>query len=534
MSLPLTLLLVGALAAIPPAKQEPDALRAETVADEAMKATKGICKALQAGDPEAALGSLAKGFQATKAPGAKAPKVDGKGFIAALDAHLGTLPLVRRCTLKPFKFVTSADHAQAEATLLFFLAGLTPQGERRSEFGDAQATFVREEGVLRLKSIQFEPRRRSASRVPFFTDVTAAVGLPTNFADEEVDGSIEVGAGFERGGLAVVDMDGDGDLDLHVGRDGKDLIFQNDGKGHFTDVADAWGLGTPGNTRGIAWVDLDGDGDLDLVLARTRMERDPRPGGGIQAFRNDGPGKFTDVTRESGLGQLGWWRNVAVVDVDGDGRLDLFVGQSSDHTTGYHPFNSHTGQPNLLFHNLGGFRFEEIGKAAGIAGEEWTLAAQFADLDGDGRSDLVVINDFGTPSLFHNESTPGHVVMKDVTAKSGVVDPGNGMGISVDDFDGDGRPDLSISKMFSKAGNRLLSQTARASKESVLLAKYGARGNSLWKNLGDMHFKEVGEEAGIRRAGWAWSCEGADVDDDGDDDLYVASGFHTGPIEDDL
>ena len=79
--------------------------------------------------------------------------------------------------------------------------------------------------------------------------------------------------------------------------------------------------------------------------------------------------------------------------------------------------------------------------------------------------------------------------------------------------------------------NRL---TLNAHDEGMKAAKQGARGNSLFHNEGGLHFTEVGDQSRTRRAGWAWSCEFGDVDNDGDFDLYVANGFRTGPLEDDL
>src|SRR5262249_22768783 len=174
-------------------------------------------------------------------------------------------------------------------------------------------------------------------------------------------------------GCAVGDYDGDGDEDLFVTGLGSTVLYRNKGDGTFEDVTARAGVGSTRWTTAAAFADLDGDGDLDLVVV-AYVNADPRgvvhckdplghpihcppgqyPPQPDHLFRNNGDGTFTDVAREAGLDPgEGPGLGLAVADLDGDGRLDLFV--ANDAT------------PNFLHRNLGGLRFEEVGTAAGVA-----------------------------------------------------------------------------------------------------------------------------------------------------------------------
>lgn len=125
------------------------------------------------------------------------------------------------------------------------------------------------------------------------------------------------------------DFDGDGDIDLFVGSRSvpgaygwspNQVLLENDGTGHFKDITDlsAGGLKNIGMVTDAKWMDYDKDDDSDLVLAGEWMN--------VSIFQND-QGKFTDVTRTAGLSETsGWWNCLEVVDIDGDGDLDMVAG----------------------------------------------------------------------------------------------------------------------------------------------------------------------------------------------------------------
>src|SRR5262249_8643109 len=198
----------------------------------------------------------------------------------------------------------------------------------------------------------------------------------------------------------------------------------------------------------------DGDGDLDLYVCHylhwdaesPRLCRDhatravqycnPRSfdARADHLFRNDG-GRFVDVTAASGIvDRDGRGLGVLAADLDQDGRVDLFV--ANDTTA------------NFFFRNLGGWRFEEAGMAAGVAanasgGYQAGMGVACGDLDGDGRPDLAVTNFYGESTTFYRNLGGG--VFGDRTAAIGLAAPSRyrlGFGIALLDADNDGHLDL--------------------------------------------------------------------------------------------
>jgi tetratricopeptide (TPR) repeat protein len=265
-------------------------------------------------------------------------------------------------------------------------------------------------------------------------------------------------AAMNRGyghGVAVADYDGDGYPDLFVTRWRSHALYRNRGNGTFEDVTERAGLaGERDWPTSAAFADLDGDGDLDLYVchylkwAEDEMRTCSDPSDPTiyrclpldfealpdHVFRNDA-GHFVDVTREAGIvDRNGRGLGVVAADLDADGRTDLFV--ANDMTANY------------LFRNLGGFRFEEVGHAAGVAGNatgsyQAGMGIACGDLDGDGRLDLAVTN-------FYNESTTlfrncGGGFWSDQTAAVGLAVPSRyvlGFGVAFFDANDDGWLDL--------------------------------------------------------------------------------------------
>jgi hypothetical protein len=274
-----------------------------------------------------------------------------------------------------------------------------------------------------------------------FEDVTARAGVG--------------GRGYGMG-CAVGDYDNDGHDDLFVTGFGATVLYRNRGDGTFEDVTARAGVFSPRWTTAAGFGDLDGDGDLDLVAityvradpAHAPVCRDPTghrihclpsefPPQFDHLFRNNGDGTFTDVSRSAGLeAPDGRGLGLAIADLDGDNRLDLFVANDA--------------VPNHFYRNLGGLRFVEAGVAAGLAYDAVgrataSMGVVADDLNSDGLLDLFHTNYFNEPNTLHRNLGGGHFI--DVTALANLAAasrPMTGFGTAALDVENDGRLDLFV------------------------------------------------------------------------------------------
>jgi len=313
------------------------------------------------------------------------------------------------------------------------------------------------------------------------------------------------------GGLAVVDIDQDGNVDLYlVAGDGSpNRLFRNDGNNQFVDIAATIGLDLTHKGSGPAFADIDGDGDLDLFIGA--VAGDP-----FYLMRNDG-GQFVDVTQTSGI-TITAENTVSAGfgDYDMDGDLDLVLA---------HWGNPQSNDTETLWANNGDGTFHSASIQSGIAGTllvpargaapgqltDYTFAPMFTDLDMDGDPDLVISADFVTSQVYRNN---GDGTFQLITDRNVIIDD-SGMGSAVGDYDNDGDMDWFV--------------TAIREDPSQPDAHIG---NRLYRNLGDGTFEDVTEEAGVVDGGWGWGACMEDFDNDGDLDIFHVNGFDAASAQD--
>lgn len=274
------------------------------------------------------------------------------------------------------------------------------------------------------------PTCTDTSRGPTFgglEDVTASSGVLFEHASED----------FKGGGLAVEDLDGDGRVDIVAGsRLGGLTLFRNLGTLQFSEVTDS-GLDAAAQVTAIAVADLDNDDDRDLVITSHGLTR---------IYGNQGDATFVEAAQ---LASTGATEHVLASDLDGDGLLDLYLGN-------YDVMNEQE-TTNRLYLNRGALRFE-LGRSEG-AGRTWTTTAY--DFDEDGDQDLYVANDtlavdfgsgpdgglpFPVDAFLRNEGIDADGVPRftDLAAELGMSEPRSSMGGVLADFDEDGLLDLFI------------------------------------------------------------------------------------------
>jgi ASPIC/UnbV protein/VCBS repeat protein len=345
---------------------------------------------------------------------------------------------------------------------------------------------------------------------------------------------------YGPGGISAVDYDNDGFYDLFIPDGVSSRLFRNRRDGTFEDVTDKAGLGGLDGVSVATFADYDNDGYKDLFVSRTFQPN--------QLFRNNRDGTFTDVTRESGLGEdccttvAGWG------DYDNDGFLDLYLGRYLDPrkdipTT----FYARNGEPNQLYHNNGDGTFTNVTERAGVGDRGLCLGVVWGDYNDDGFPDLYVVNDFGRKTLYQNQ---GDGTFRDVTVKSNTLAYGAGMSASFVDYDNDGKFDYYVTHIRSehawfaesptvkrymlkcmtqgtwKTDMPLYWQIFRQSgRDFVRVFQQMASGNTLLRNQGNGTFDNVTEKTGANPPGWFWGASFADFDNDGWQDLYIANGW---------
>jgi hypothetical protein len=349
-----------------------------------------------------------------------------------------------------------------------------------------------------------------------FTDVTERAGV--------------AGAGYGMG-VAVGDYDNDGRPDLYLANVNGNQLFHNNGDGTFTDVT-AKACVSGGILRGrkmwsisAGWFDYNNDGLLDLFVSNY-CQWDPArepvctglSGRGYchpnsfaplpnTLYRNNGDGTFTDVSEETGIAAVqGKGMGVVFADYDGDGFMDVFVANDNS--------------PNLLFHNLGGKRFEEAGYQAGVAyNEDGTalagMGADFRDVNNDGLPDIwhtAIENE--TFPLFLNHGAGQFLNASQSSRIARMTRSMSGWSNGVADLDNDGWKDLFVAR-----GNVM------DNIDAVSRHFHFAEPNSVFRNLGNGQFEDVSAAAGadFARAAPNRGLAYGDLDNDGRIDLVVTA-----------
>jgi hypothetical protein len=413
---------------------------------------------------------------------------------------------------------TAVVGASGRARIAFYAIGRDLNGKREW----ARGTFWANVRFDKNKHWQFDTFELvSFDSLVAERDIFSEVAVPAGVGASLPGFGTPENSGFVWHGAAAGDFNKDGWIDLFVVGGNRNYLFLNDQKGGFRDASDETGIKiTSAGTAPLVF-DYDNDGDDDLFISAVGQQILLQ-----NTLKQSGKLEFNDVSLESGVAKDAIGFSAVAGDVNGDGFLDVYVtsynryGQITPNSW----FRATNGTPNLLFISQKDGTFREEAAKWGVDDRRWSYAAEFADINTDGKIDLYLANDFGEKALYINKGDR----FVDEAAERGVLDPGNGMGVSFGDYNNDGRLDIHASNMSSTAGNRILTRLfPNAGPQDNVLKKLAA-GNNLFENTGDGKFKDVTAQVGGFSGGWAWGGGFIDFDNDGWEDIYTPNGFISG------
>ena len=372
-----------------------------------------------------------------------------------------------------------------------------------------------------------------------FTDRVAQSGI--TFVHHIVDdaGPTYKAVHYDHGnGVAVADVDGDGLPDLYfTSQLGGNELWKNLGNGAFRNITAEAGVALAGRISVTAsFADIDNDGDQDLFVTTVR--------GGNVLFENDGRGHFKDISKSAGVDYTGHSSGAVFFDFDRDGLVDLYVCNVGRYTTdekgrdgafvgtadGFsghlHPDRSESA---ILYKNLGHGRFRDVTKELGLGNAGWNGDASAVDLNGDGFPDLYTLNMQGADHYLENQGGRKFV---DKTAQIFPRTSWGSMGVKFFDYDNDGRPDLLITDMHSDMSVTVGPEREKLKSQMQWTKEFlegdGTRfifGNSFFHNLGGGKMEEISDRIGVENY-WPWGPSVGDLNADGWQDIFIASSMN--------
>ena len=321
--------------------------------------------------------------------------------------------------------------------------------------------------------------------------------------------------------LILYDLDGDGLSEIILAA--KNLVYHRRGEDRYEPQSLC--KYPPGLIFTGAVADFDGDGVADFLCATFD---------GLVLFKGSSKGTFDEPGRRvwSVNPHLKYVQALTCGDIDGDGDLDVFIGQYKvPYMRGQMPtpyYDANDGNPAYLLLNDGHGNFTDATPAAGLEKKRRrrTYSASFVDLNDDGNLDLLVVSDFAGVDLYRNDGR-GH--FSDVT-REWVAEPhAFGMAHALTDFNADGRLDILMIGMNSPVADRLehLDLWRPGILEDHTMRSRVAFGNRLYLARPDGGFEQTTLNDSIARSGWSWGCSAFDFDNDGFPDVYIANGHET-------
>ena len=340
-------------------------------------------------------------------------------------------------------------------------------------------------------------------------------------------------------GLAVADVDGDGLYDIYfVNQVGGNELWKNLGDGKFENITEQAGVGLKDRINvSASFADVNNTGHEDLFVTTVNQ--------GNVLFQNDGHGHFTDITQEAGLGGvIGHSSGAVFFDYDNDGLVDLLVcnvgvytsnekGDYGEYVALQDAFYGHLHPERyeypVLYKNLGNYKFKDVTAEVGLKPHGWCGDATFADIKGDGWPGIYFLDMQGANHYFENQ---GGTKFVEKTDEYFPKTPWGAMGIKFFDYDNDGRMDLLITDMHSDMMAQVdpyhEKEKVKTPVPDTVLGAPASKfifGNAFYHNLGGGKFEEISDKVGVEQL-WPWGVSVGDINADGWQDVFITAGMN--------
>ncbi len=347
---------------------------------------------------------------------------------------------------------------------------------------------------------------------------------------------------YNGGGVALGDINNDGLLDIYFsGNLIPNKLYLNKGNFQFEDITEQAGVGCPGVwSSGVNMVDINGDGLLDIYVCKAG-----KPGGENrhnELFINQGNLAFIEQAKEYGLDITGLSVQSAFFDYDLDGDLDCYLLNNSLRSVG--GFDMQEGlrdlydpEGNKLLENRNG-KFVDVTRQAGIYSSSigYGLGITLADFNWDGWPDIFLSNDFFEKDYLYINNQDGTFSERSDSSFASLSM--GSMGADACDLDNDLLPEIFVTEMLPRAADRKKTKTVYENwdKHQLAVSKgyhHQFARNVLHKNLNGHQFLELGRLAGVESSDWSWSALIQDYDNDGLKDIFISNGIRSDLLDKD-
>ncbi|GHA42055.1 hypothetical protein GCM10007103_24220 [Salinimicrobium marinum] len=344
---------------------------------------------------------------------------------------------------------------------------------------------------------------------------------------------------YNGGGVAIGDINNDGLSDIYfTGNQIPNKLFLNKGNMQFDDITESAGVaGESDWNTGVVMADVNGDGLLDMYVCAVVGINGLR--GQNELYINNGDNTFTEKAKEYNLDLQNYSSNAAFFDYDNDGDLDMYLLNHAVHTVDtYGPAeirNNRTYESgDKLLRNDNGI-FTDVSEEAGIYGgaNSYGLGLATADFNNDGFTDIYVSNDFHEDDYYYINNGDGTFSEK-LKEKFGHISRFS-MGSDVADINSDGYPDILTLDMLPEDEKVLKASMGDdpVDLHNMKIDRYGYHHqytrNMLQINRGGEYFQETGLFSGVAATDWSWAALFADYDQDGQQDIFIATGIPRRP-----